>query len=175
MVLSILRRWFTDAPAPAQELPRDRDPLAVAEDQFQQGVHFAEGQGVAQDYVQAAACYRQAAEQNHCLAQLNLAILYGSGDGVVRDETISVRWLTRAARLGNAVAQYRLGVQQFHACKTGQTEAMAEGRIEAMKWLWLAAAKDCAGAVNASQFVALRLTREEVNEGVRRATGFVAG
>ena len=153
---------------------RREDPLG-AEEQYLRGVEFAGGQGVSQDYAQAAHWFAQAAEQNHTQAQLNLATLYGQGLGVVRDQAKSLLWLTRAAKLGNAAAQYRLGVRQHLAGRVGQTAAAPENRIEALKWVRLSAAQGYHGAENACQFVALGMTREEVAEGGRRAAAFVAG
>jgi TPR repeat protein len=85
---------------------------------FLRGRSFASGQGIAHDYVQAAQCYTRAAQQDHSLAQLNLAALYERRQGVARDETKAVMWLTKAAKLGNAAAQFRLGIQEHLACRT---------------------------------------------------------
>jgi TPR repeat protein len=129
---------------------------------------------VAQDYKQAAQWYAQAAEQNHSLAQLSLATLYGQGRGVARDQAKSLMWLAKAANLGNAAAQYRLGVQQHLLCREDSSGTAAEGRIEALKWVRLSAAQGCPGAEGACEFVALAMTREEVAEGGRRVAAFVA-
>ncbi len=142
---------------------------------FLKGLNFASGQGITQDYVRAAQCYTEAAVQDHCLAQLNLAALYERGQGVTRDETKALMWLTKSANLGNAAAQYRLGVQQHLACRTRQGGLAVEGRIEALKWVRLSAAQGYHGAQNAFEFVALGMTREEVAEGGRRAAAFVPG
>lgn len=139
------------------------------------GLNFASGQGGAQNYVQAAQCYTEVAEQGHSRAQLNLATLYEHGQGVARDQGKALTWLTKAASLGNADAQYRLGVQQHLACRTGGPGLAVEGRIEALKWVRLSASQGCHGAVDACEFVALGMTREEVAESERRAAAFVPG
>jgi excinuclease ABC subunit C len=132
-------------------------------------------QRVAQDYVQAAQCYTEAAEQGHGGAQLNLATLYEHGQGVTRDQAKALTWLTKAARLGNADAQYRLGVQRHLACRTGRLGTAVEGRIEALKWVRLSAAQGCHGALGACEFVALGMTLEEVAESGRRVAAFTPG
>jgi TPR repeat protein len=43
--------------------------------QFNLGVLYANGQGVAQDYAEAARWYRKAADQGHADAQNNLGLL----------------------------------------------------------------------------------------------------
>ena len=174
MSFSSLRRWVnrsttsTAGPTPDPSFP------APSEAQFLKGLNFASG-GITQDYVQAAQCYTEAAEQGHSRAQLNLAALYEHGQGVSRDRAKALAWLTRAANLGNADAQYRLGVQQHLACRTGRLRPAVEGRIEALKWVRLSASQGCRGALGACEFVALGMTREEVVESGRRVAAFVPG
>jgi TPR repeat protein len=64
-------------------------------------------------------------------------MLYGQGQGVARDEAKSLIWLTKAAKLGNAAAQYRRGSQQHQLFREGSNGAAAEGRIKALKWVRL--------------------------------------
>jgi uncharacterized protein len=137
------------------------------------GLNLASGEGAAQDLAQAVQCYTLAAEQNHSSAQLNLAMMYRKGQGVLRDEAKCLIWLTKAANLGNAVAQYSLGVQQHLLSRHSSKGATGEGRIEALKWVRLSAAQGCRAADGACEFVALDMTREEVAEGGRRAAAFI--
>ena len=175
MSFSSLRRWANRSTTPSAEIAPNPLPPTGAEAQFLRGLNFASGQGVAQDYTQAAQCYTEAAEQGHSLAQLNLAALYGQGLGVTQDQAKALMWLTKAANLGNAAAQYRLGVQQHLACRTGPAGSAVQGRIEALKWVRLSAAQACPGGESACQFVALSMTRDEVAERARRAASFVPG
>jgi len=168
MSFSSLRRLVNRSTTASAELA----PTPAGEEQFLKGLSFANGEGDAQDYAQAAQCYTEAATQGHSLAQLNLAALFERGQGVTRDEAMALMWLTKAATLGNAAAQYRLGVHEHLACRTGWTGPAGEGRIEALKWVRLSAAQGYRGAENACEFVALGMTREEVAEGGRRAAAF---
>src|SRR6266571_2085887 len=68
-----------------------------ADAQFSVGFRFAT-EGKAPDYAQAAHWYLKAANQNHALAQFNLGIMYGDGQGVLRDQAESLMWLRKAAR-----------------------------------------------------------------------------
>ena len=61
---------------------------------------YDEGQGVAQDYEEAARWYRLAAEQGHALAQNNLGVVYGKGQGVKQDYVIAHKWTNLAAANG---------------------------------------------------------------------------
>src|SRR2546430_1701623 len=109
-----------------------------AESQFLLGVQLA-NIGELPDYLQAADWYRKAAEQGHALAQFNLGIMYGKGQGVARNKVTSMMWLGRSAKLGDAGAQYELGMRQHRRSLDEQPEAASESRIEAYKWLQLAA------------------------------------
>ena len=173
MSFSSLRQWVIRSTTSSAEVAPNLSFPAGAEAQFLKGLNFAKGQGVPQDYVQAAQCYTEAAEQGHSRAQLSLATLYQHGQGVTQDQAKALRWLTKAANLGNAAAQYRLGVQQHLACRTRRPGAGVEGRIEALKWVRLSAAQKHHGAERACEFVALGMTREEVAESGRRVDAFI--
>jgi len=71
-----------------------------AQAQFELGVMYDEGQGVAQDYQEAVPWYRLAAEQGYALAQNNLAVVYWKGQGVTQDYVIAHKWTNLAAANG---------------------------------------------------------------------------
>jgi len=172
MALSFFRRGTPQTETAAAGTAQSKGPSAEAEELFLRGVGFATGQGQAQDYAQAAECYGRAAEQNHGLAQFNLAIMYAQGQGVLRDAAKSLLWMTRAAEGGDAGAQFNLGVQRHLACRDTRMEGVPESRIEALKWVRLAAAQGYRGAEGACEYMALGMTREEVAEGGRRVDAF---
>ena len=78
--------------------------------QLNLGVHYAKGQGVRQDYTQAALWFRKAADQGDAGGQSILGSLYAKGQGVRQDDAQAVVWYRKAADQGNAEAQYNLGV-----------------------------------------------------------------
>lgn len=97
-------------------------PLAEQGDstaQYHLGRMYRIGQGVTQDYKQAAAWYLKAADRETLFskapdlenpkAQLELASLYKQGLGVEKDRQRTVKFLVKAAAAGNAKAQARLG------------------------------------------------------------------
>ena len=173
MSFSSLRRWVHRSTILNPEIAPEPTAPAGAEELFLEGLGFANDEGIAHDYARAAACYTQAAKQDHSVAQLNLAALYERGQGVTRDEGMARMWLTKAANLGNAAAQYRLGIQEHLACRTRRAGAAGEGRIEALKWVRLSATQGYRGAESACEFVALTMTRDEVVEGGRRVAAFL--
>ena len=61
------------------------------------GRAYEEGEGVPQDYAQAALWYRKAAQQNDALAQFSLGFLYDFCRGVPQDYAEAYFWLDLAA------------------------------------------------------------------------------
>ena len=64
------------------------------------GWMYAEGRGVPQDYVEAAAWFRRSAEQGDAEAQFNLGLMYDQGRGVPQDDAEAIAWF----RLGVCAA-----------------------------------------------------------------------
>ena len=77
--------------------------------QFNLGVCYKRGQGVAQDYAAAVKWYRKAADQGDAYAQHNLGGCYYAGQGVAQDYNEAVRLYRLAADQGYAKAQFNLG------------------------------------------------------------------
>ena len=58
--------------------------------QYNLGLMYDLGKGVAKDEVQAVAWYQKAAEQDYASAQFNLGLMYNLGKGVAKDEVQAV-------------------------------------------------------------------------------------
>ena len=74
------------------------DPTA----QFHLGYMYFWGDGVAQDFAEAAKWLRLAAEQCYSLGQFNLGLSYKNGKGVDKDLVQAHVWLNLAATLSTA-------------------------------------------------------------------------
>lgn len=61
---------------------------------------YSNGEGIPQDYEQAAKWYPTAAEQSHGSAQYKLALAYAMGRGVRRDLHYAYKWATVASLNG---------------------------------------------------------------------------
>lgn len=95
------------------------------------GKMFEKGQGVKQDYAEAAACYRKAALQGYALAQYNLGVLYANGYGVPKDDIRAYMWFTMAvkfSRFGQEWAQAIAALDYFKGTLTASEIALAEQR-----------------------------------------------
>ena len=84
-----------------------------ADAKFNMGVRYHSGQGVTQDFAQAASWYSKAAELGHAKGQNNLALLFQMGQGVPKDLAQAVYWFQKAAEQGNADAQCNLGALYY--------------------------------------------------------------
>ena len=172
------KSWYRNLFSRSQDPNRKVAPLSTdsgnAEAQFGLGLKFANGQGVAQDYVQAADWYRKAAHQSHALAQFNLGVMYANGQGVAQDEAQSAVWFGKAAQQGDAGAQFKLGKSCHRASFAALSQDAPEARIEAYKWYRLAAAQGYQGSAAASTALIFSMTREDVAIGDRRAAAFTA-
>jgi uncharacterized protein len=133
---------------------------------------YANGQGVAQDYAQAVAWYRKAADQGDADAQFNLGEMYRNGQSVAQDDAQAVIWYRKAADHGNALAQSNLGV----AYANGQ--GVAQDYIIAHMWLTLAASRATETATRDQaagnrDMLAAKMTRAQIEEAQRMAREWV--
>jgi TPR repeat protein len=145
----------------------------TADFQFREGLRF--GYAETRDgYLLAAECYRRAAKQGHSLAQFNLSVMYSRGQGLVRDLEMSRYWLTKAANGGDCGAQYTLGMVQNRRSLDEEPAAAMESRVEAYKWLCLAATQGHDNAAAGCDLVAIGMTLDTVREAKRRVEAFVS-
>jgi TPR repeat protein len=101
--------------------------------------------------------------------------MYGQGRGVLRNGASAQRWLRQAAEQGHPGAQYHLGVHLYQDSKRLPLTQASEARVEGYKYVQLAVRQQYRGADSALEFVALGMTRQEVQEGGRRAADFTEG
>lgn len=174
MYESWYRKLFGRAPTPDLLTTRAQADHGDAEAQFSLGLKYANGEGGGPDYAQAAGWYLKAADQSHSLAQFNLGVMYAEGQGVPRDDAKAVVWFQKAATLGDAGAQFHLGLRLHRTSLGGLPMNALESRIEAYKWLHLAAAQGYKDSAAACESVTLTMTREDVADGNHRAAAFVA-
>jgi uncharacterized protein len=61
------------------------------------GSLYRTGQGVAQDYREAAKWYLEAANRGNASAQFHLAMMYDKGEGVEQDRVTAYMWYILAS------------------------------------------------------------------------------
>ena len=69
--------------------------------EFNLGLLYYDGHGVAQDFAEAAQWFERSADQGYTKAQYNLGEMYAVGKGVKRDYVQSYKWLSLCAASGN--------------------------------------------------------------------------
>lgn len=170
----------------------------MPEAQFNLGLMYLKGEGVAQDYVEAKALFEKAAQQNNVRAQVNLGRMYAKAKGVAPNYGKAVYWFNKAAELGYADAQYSLGVLYVHGhgvardydkahdlfLKSAQQKnasaqyqlglmyfkgkGVAIDKVTALKWLILAGDYD--DAVTYRAYAESQMSKREIEDAKAQAT-----
>ena len=113
-----------------QERAEGGDPEA----QFGLGMRYANGQGVPQDYAQAAAWYRKAADRGIAQAQHNLGLLYDNGRGVLQDYVEAHMWLNLAASRVSGADQTGYANDRDALAERMSSEQIADVQQRARTW-----------------------------------------
>lgn len=110
------------------------------------------------DYATALRLYQQLADKGSATAQLNLGIMYASGQGVPQNYTEAVKWYGLAANQGLAGAQYNLALMYTNG------QGVPQNYVLAYKLFSLSAAQGFTEAVKGRDFITARMTPAEVDE-----------
>jgi TPR repeat protein len=98
------------------------------------------------------------AEQGDAKAQVFVAYLYETGQGVDQNYTKAAEWYGRAARQGNPVAQTQLG----NMYRLGR--GVPQNYVMAYMWLDLASRKGSKQAVKLKSSVSGKMTKGQIAE-----------
>ena len=121
------------------------------------------------DAIGAVESYRLAADQGNALAQFNLAMMYELGQGMEPDCAEATKWFLKAAEQGDAGGQLQMGKRCHRGSFAPLAQDARESRIEAYKWFKLASAQGYRDSQMLCEQMGMAMTREERNEGQRRA------
>ena len=122
------------------------------------GLLYGNGFGVDMNDDLALKYYGVAAEQGHADAQYNLGVMYQNGWGVPMDEEEGIKWYQLAADQGIVGAQLALGRVY------GMDYSEKYDPVAAYKWFGLAANFGDIDAKTKMEFLASRMTPEQVAE-----------
>ena len=166
------------------------------------GDAYAEGNGVAQSFTEAAQWYRLAADHGNAAAAASLGMLYDVGQGVKRDESEAVKWYRKAAEQGDISGEYNLGLMygagrgvplnaveaaRWHRLAAEQGDALAQYNVgkrywvgkgvkqdfvEAFKWLTLASRQGIPDASELLREVKPQLSSADLAEANQRINAF---
>jgi TPR repeat protein len=101
---------------------------------------YAKGEGIPQDFAEAAKWLRRAADQGNGRAAFYLGVYNHRGQGVPQDDSQAVLWYTKAAAHGDAEAEYALGSHYERG------EGVSKDSTQAIEWYRKSAEKDFAKA-----------------------------
>ena len=104
-----------------------------AQAQFELAVMYESGQGMPQDYAEAARWYTEAARQGQAEAQYNLGLMHDIGRGARKSYGEGARWILAAAKQGHAEAQCNIGIRY------GTGHGVPQDDKESLRWLRTAA------------------------------------
>lgn len=123
---------FAQAAAIYRELAAAGDAKA----QYNLGLMYARGDGVAENPQEAMKWYRLSAEQGFPEAQYALGVIYFSRDaGAPMDYDEAIKWYRKAAEQGHVRSQLNLGIVYLRG------DVVPQDIPEAFKWFSLAAAQ----------------------------------
>ena len=128
--------------------------------QFNLGIAYEGGGGIQEDDVEAARCFRLAADQGFAAAQNRLGNLYRQS-GLAYAE--AARWFRLAADQGYADAQNTLGLLHWEGL------GVPGDLVEAARWFHLAADQGHALGQDNLDKVEARMTPEQIAEAQRLA------
>ena len=131
--------------------------------QYSLAIMYGTGDGVPQDYAQAAKWSRKAADQGDASAQNSLGMLYSNGLGVPQDYAEAVKWYRKAASQGKARAQFNLGNMY------GGGKGVSKNIAEAYVWVSLAAESGDKDAIKIHAILTNSLTPQELSAAQNRA------
>lgn len=131
------------------------------------GLLYGNGFGVDMNDDMALNYYSYAAEKGHADAQFNLAVMHQNGWGVPASDESANAWYKLAADQGIIGAQVALG--RYYAMDFLDSY----DPIEAYMWFKLAEDLGDIDASSKREFVATRMTADQVSEADRRVTAWV--
>ena len=126
-------------------------------------MRYTQGQGVTQDYREAAKWSRLSAEQGLEMAQAALGWAYQNGRGVTQDFREAMKWYRLSAEQGNPIAQYNLG-QMY-----GLGQGIEQVYVYAHMWFNIAASNWIENAGKIRDSIAEQMTKEQIAEAQKLA------
>jgi len=155
---------YATALAEWQELADSGDANAA----YGMGLMYGNGFGVDMLDDRALKYYGVAAEQGHAEAQFNLAVMHQNGWGVPQSDEKANKWYHLAADQGITEAQISLG--RYYAMDFLDSF----DPVEAYMWFRLAEDLEDLDAADKRDFVASRMTPEQIAEGDSRVNAWKA-
>jgi uncharacterized protein len=143
-------------------------PLADQEDAGAQehlGLMYLYGLGVPVDYAAALRWFHKAANQGYVPAQYALGDIYNLGRAAPKNYAEAMKWYRRAADQGHIPAQLTLGEMYANG------QGVPQDFVQAYMWYNIAASQ-ADGLAGVRDFLAFKMTPEQIAEGQKLAAGW---
>ena len=127
------------------------------------GKFYLKGEGVPQDYTEAAKWFMLAAEKGSPFAQAQLGVMSHEGKGVSQSDINAVNWLNLAAQQGDLPGQVGLGLLYF------QGNDDIKDYVLAHMWLNIASTNKSKSAAGFRDRVETLMTNDQIAEAQLRA------
>ena len=119
------------------------------------------------DYETALSEWRDLADAGNANACYGMGLLYGNGFGVDMNDDMALKYYLAAAEKGHAEAQYALAIMHQNGWGVPIDEE------EGIKWYLLAANLGDLDAKSKIEFLASRMTAEQIGESERRVDAWM--
>jgi TPR repeat protein len=130
---------------------------------YQQGLAYARGEDVDQDFEKAAGFFSRATEKGDIDAMYQLGLLHARGDGVKQDFFRARQLLHDAAMGGHPRAMYHLAGMHEHG-DGGKVDY-----VEATVWYWLSASLGDKYAEARLRTISIRISSAQYSQARKRA------
>jgi TPR repeat protein len=127
--------------------------------EYESGLAYSFGDGVAQDNRAAFASFLKSAELGHAPAQYKAGVAYAYGEGVDKDADQALYWYKKAAAQGYVLAQRNLGIMYINGNGIEQNKPLA--------FAWHSIVADSGNVMDVHRRDSLqqKLTADEIEEG----------
>ncbi len=113
------------AAMPSAEPEQSFEEALAAVKEYENGLAYSFGDGVAQNNEAAFTAFLRSAELGHAPAQYKTGVAYAYGEGVEKNPAQAVHWYKKAAEQGYALAQRNLGVMYMNGDGVEQNKPLA--------------------------------------------------
>jgi len=120
-------------------------------------IYLEGGEGVRQDYAEAAKWHTLAANNGWHMSQYSLALMYQKGEGVPKDYDEAFKWYVLSAKQGNSSAQQNIAALYYNGNGVNQDTVLA------YVWARIAIVNGSTAAKKMLQFIASKMSDRQID------------
>jgi TPR repeat protein len=147
--------------ASIEPMVQSNAPTSLAIVDYERGLAYSFGEGVAKNLDAAFNYFKKSAENNYPPAQYKLGIAYAYAEGTAQDKSQAVYWYQKAALQGHSIAQRNLGVIYENG------DGIDQNKAQALAWYSILAESGNVMDVRRQESLSNELTADEIVESER--------